>query len=468
MREFVRHVHFVGIGGAGMSGIASVLIDQGYSVSGSDQVESMATRTLSQKGAQVWLGHDADYVKGADVVVVSNAVGSDNPEVVTAAKQGIPVVPRAQMLGELMRFRNGIAVAGTHGKTTATSLVAAVFVEAQLDPTFLVGGLVKSEAGNARLGNGRWLIAEADESDASFLHLQPHIAVVTNIDTDHMATYRGDFDQLTDTFQSFLHNLPFYGLAVLCSDDPVVRDLRSHIRRPVISYGVEAGADYQATNIRQKGPRMQFEVTLTEGRSVEIDLALPGLHNVRNALGAIAVADKVGIGAGAIVEGLRGFAGIDRRFEILGDLILSSGRALLVDDYAHHPREIAATLAAAKGCWPDRRKVVVFQPHRFTRTQELLDDFSTLLDSVPCLVITEVYAAGEKPIPRADGRALCRSIRARGGTDPVFVPELDQLKDALMPILRDGDVVLTLGAGDIGRAARELVPPVRLQEGTYG
>ncbi|MGE4660765.1 MAG: UDP-N-acetylmuramate--L-alanine ligase [Arenicellales bacterium] len=468
MREFVRHVHFVGIGGAGMSGIASVLIDQGYSVSGSDQVESMATRTLSQKGAQVWLGHDADYVKGADVVVVSNAVESDNPEVVTAAKQGIPVVPRAQMLGELMRFRNGIAVAGTHGKTTATSLVAAVFVEAQLDPTFLVGGLVKSEAGNARLGNGRWLIAEADESDASFLHLQPHIAVVTNIDTDHMATYSGDFDQLTDTFQSFLHNLPFYGLAVLCSDDPVVRDLRSHIRRPVVSYGVEAGADYQATNIRQKGTRMQFEVTLTEGRSVEIDLALPGLHNVRNALGAIAVADKVGIGAGAIVEGLRGFAGIDRRFEILGDLILDSGRALLVDDYAHHPREIAATLAAAKGCWPDRRKVVVFQPHRFTRTQELLDDFSTLLDSVPCLVITEVYAAGEKPIPRADGRALCRSIRARGGTDPVFVPELDQLKDALMPILRDGDVVLTLGAGDIGRAARELVPPVRLQEGTYG
>ena len=468
MREFVRHVHFVGIGGAGMSGIASVLIDQGYSVSGSDQVESMATRTLSQKGAQVRLGHDADCVKGADVVVVSNAVGSDNPEVVTATKQGIPVVPRAQMLGELMRFRNGIAVAGTHGKTTATSLVAAVFVEAQLDPTFLVGGLVKSEAGNARLGNGRWLIAEADESDASFLHLQPHIAVVTNIDTDHMATYSGDFDQLTDTFQSFLHNLPFYGLAVLCSDDPVVRDLRSHIRRPVVSYGVEAGADYQATNIRQKGIRMQFEVTLTEGRSVEIDLALPGLHNVRNALGAIAVADKVGIGADAIVEGLRGFAGIDRRFEILGDLILDSGRALLVDDYAHHPREIAATLAAAKGCWPDRRKVVVFQPHRFTRTQELLDDFSTLLDSVPCLVITEVYAAGEKPISRADGRALCRSIRARGGTDPVFVPELDQLKDALMPILRDGDVVLTLGAGDIGRAARELVPPVRLQEGTYG
>ena len=262
MREFVRHVHFVGIGGAGMSGIASVLIDQGYHVSGSDQVESMATRTLSNKGAQVWLGHDADYVKGADVVVVSNAVGSGNPEVVTAAEQGIPVVPRAQMLGELMRFRNGIAVAGTHGKTTATSLVAAVFAEAQLDPTFLVGGLVKSEAGNARLGNGQWLIAEADESDASFLHLQPHIAVVTNIDTDHMATYSGDFDQLIDTFQTFLHNLPFYGLAVLCSDDPVIRDLRPHIRRPVVTYGVEAGADYRATQIRQDGTRMQFEVAL--------------------------------------------------------------------------------------------------------------------------------------------------------------------------------------------------------------
>ena len=468
MREFVRHVHFVGIGGAGMSGIASVLIDQGYHVSGSDQVESMATRTLSQKGAQVWLGHDGDYVKGADVVVVSNAVRSDNPEVIMAAEQGIPAVPRAQMLGELMRFRNGIAVAGTHGKTTATSLVAAVFAEAQLDPTFLVGGLVKSEEGNARLGNGRWLIAEADESDASFLHLQPHIAVVTNIDTDHMATYSGDFDQLIDTFQTFLHNLPFYGLAVLCSDDPVIRDLRPQIRRPVVTYGVEAGADYRATKIRQDGTRMQFEVVLMDERRIEVDLALPGLHNVCNALAAIAVADKVGIAADAIAEGLRSFAGIDRRFEILGEMILSPGRALLVDDYAHHPREIEATLAAAQGCWPDRRKVVVFQPHRFTRTQELLDDFSALLGGVACLVITEVYAAGEKPIPRADGRALCRSIRARAGVDPVFVPEIDQLKEALLPILRDGDVVLTLGAGDIGRVARELVPSVRLQEGAYG
>ena len=468
MREFVRHVHFVGIGGAGMSGIAAVLIDQGYEVSGSDQVDSTETRHLSQKGAQVWLGHDAAHVKGADVVVVSNAIDSHNPEVISAADQGIPVVPRAQMLGELMRFRNGIAVAGTHGKTTATSLVATVFAEAQLDPTFLVGGLVKSEAGNARLGNGRWLIAEADESDASFLHLQPHIAVVTNIDTDHMATYGGDFGQLTDTFRTFLHNLPFYGLAVLCSDDPVIRDLRPHIRRPVVTYGVEPGADYQATDIRQHGTRMQFTVTLMGDDRIEVDLALPGHHNVRNALAAIAVADKVGITPDSIVKGLRNFAGIGRRFEILGEIFLDSGRALLVDDYAHHPREIEATLAAAKGSWPDRRKVVVFQPHRFTRTQELLDDFSALLDDVACLVITEVYAAGEKPIARADGRALCRSIRARGGTDPVFVSDLRGLKEALVPILRDGDVVLTLGAGDIGRAARQLVAPLRLQEGAYG
>ena len=468
MREFVRHVHFVGIGGAGMSGIAAVLIDQGYEVSGSDQAGSVETRHLSKKGAQVWLGHDAANVKGADVVVVSNAIDSHNPEVIAAADQGIPVVPRAQMLGELMRFRNGIAVAGTHGKTTATSLIATVFAEAQLDPTFLVGGLVKSEAGNARLGNGRWLIAEADESDASFLHLQPHIAVVTNIDTDHMATYGGDFGQLTDTFLKFLHNLPFYGLAVLCSDDSVIRDLRPHVRRPVVTYGIEPQADYQATDIRQDGTRMQFAVSLTDGSAIEVDLALPGLHNVRNALAAIAVADKVGITPDSIVKGLRNFAGIGRRFEILGEMFLDPGRALLVDDYAHHPREIEATLAAAQGSWPDRRKVVVFQPHRFTRTQEMLDDFSALLDDVACLVITEVYAAGEKPIARADGRALCRSIRARGGTDPVFVSDLHGLKDALVPILRDGDVVLTLGAGDIGRAARELVSPVRLKEATYG
>ena len=468
MREFVRRIHFVGVGGAGMSGIASVLLDQGYSVTGSDQVESANTRALVDKGAQIWIGHDAGHVRDTDVVVASTAISAENPEIVMAGEQGIPVVPRAQMLGELMRFRNGIAVGGTHGKTTTTSLVAAIFAAAGLDPTFLVGGLVKSVAGNARLGNGQWLVAEADESDASFLHLQPHIAVVTNIDADHMDAYRGDFEQLTETFLRFLHNLPFYGLAVLCADDPAIQELRPRIRRPVVSYGIEPGAHYRAVNIRQTGTRMHFDVTLADTQCITVDLALPGLHNVANALAAIAVADKVGIDAQAIRNGLSGFAGIGRRFEILGELALDSGCALLVDDYAHHPREIAATLAAAQGCWPERRLVVVFQPHRFSRTQELLDDFSVLLSTVECLVITEVYAAGEKRVSRADGRALCRSVRARGGSDPVFVPRLDLLRDALRPLLRDQDIVLTLGAGDIGRAARELVSSTQLRAGTHG
>jgi len=468
MREFVRHVHFVGIGGAGMSGIAAVLIDQGYVISGSDQVDSETTRALAAKGAQIFIGHDVANVKGADVVVVSNAVRDDNVEVLQAKKGGIPIVPRAQMLGELMRFRNGIAVGGTHGKTTTTSLIAAIFSKAELDPTFLVGGLVKSEAGNARLGNGQWLIAEADESDASFLHLQPHIAVVTNVDSDHMPAYQGDFEKLTDTFLSFIHNLPFYGLAVLCTDDPVVERIRSRVLRPVISYGLEEGADYRALNVRSFGCSMHFDVVTPDDRRFAVELALPGLHNVRNALAAIAVADKVGINAQAISDGLAGFEGIGRRFEVLGDIRFSKGRALLVDDYAHHPREIEATLAAAEGCWPDRRKVVVFQPHRFSRTRDLMDDFSALLSQVPCLVVAEVYAAGEKPLPTADGRSLCRSIRARGGTDPIFVPRIDRLEEALLPLLRDNDVVLTLGAGDIGRLSRELISPVRLHEGTYG
>ncbi len=468
MREFVRHVHFVGIGGAGMSGIAAVLIDQGYVISGSDQVDSETTRALGAKGAQIFIGHDAANVRGADVVVVSNAVRDDNVEVLRAKKGGIPIVPRAQMLGELMRFRNGIAVGGTHGKTTTTSLIAAIFSKAELDPTFLVGGLVKSEAGNARLGNGQWLIAEADESDASFLHLQPHIAVVTNVDSDHMPAYQGDFEKLTDTFLSFIHNLPFYGLAVLCTDDPVVERIRSRVLRPVISYGLEEGADYRALNVCSFGCSMHFDVVTPDDRRFAVELALPGLHNVRNALAAIAVSDKVGINVQAISDGLAGFEGIGRRFEVLGDIRLTQGRALLVDDYAHHPREIEATLAAAEGCWPDRRKVVVFQPHRFSRTRDLMDDFSALLSQVPCLVVAEVYAAGEKPLPTADGRSLCRSIRARGGTDPIFVPRIDRLEEALLPLLRDNDVVLTLGAGDIGRVSRELISPVRLHEGTFG
>ncbi len=468
MREFVRHVHFVGVGGAGMSGIASVLIDQGYVISGSDQIESETTRSLMLKGAQIFIGHDAANAKGADVVVVSNAVRGDNVEVLRAKEAGIPVVPRAQMLGELMRFRNGIAVGGTHGKTTTTSLIAAVFSQAGLDPTFLVGGLVKSEAGNARLGNGQWLIAEADESDASFLHLQPHIAVVTNIDSDHMATYEGDFEKLKETFLRFIHNLPFYGLAILCTDDPVIERLRSHVLRPVVSYGLEKSADYRAVNVRSVGSHMHFDVTAAGANGFSVELALPGLHNVQNALAAIAVADKVGISPSAIQQGLAAFGGIGRRFEMLGDIRFPKGRALLVDDYAHHPREIEATLAAAEGCWPDRRKVVVFQPHRFSRTRDLMDDFSVLLSQVNCLVVAEVYAAGEKPLATADGRSLCRAIRARGGTDPIFVPRIDRLQETLLPLLQDNDVVLTLGAGDIGRVSREMVSPVRLHEGTFG
>ncbi|MGA0381034.1 MAG: UDP-N-acetylmuramate--L-alanine ligase [Arenicellales bacterium] len=468
MREFVRHVHFVGVGGAGMSGIASVLIDQGYVISGSDQIESETTRSLMLKGAEIFIGHDAANAKGADVVVVSNAVRGDNVEVLRAKEAGIPVVPRAQMLGELMRFRNGIAVGGTHGKTTTTSLIAAVFSQAGLDPTFLVGGLVKSEAGNARLGNGQWLIAEADESDASFLHLQPHIAVVTNIDSDHMATYEGDFEKLKETFLRFIHNLPFYGLAILCTDDPVIERLRSHVLRPVVSYGLEKSADYRAVNVRSVGFHMHFDVTAAGANGFSVELALPGLHNVQNALAAIAVADKVGISPSAIQQGLAAFGGIGRRFEMLGDIRFPKGRALLVDDYAHHPREIEATLAAAEGCWPDRRKVVVFQPHRFSRTRDLMDDFTALLSQVNCLVVAEVYAAGEKPLATADGRSLCRAIRARGGTDPIFVPRIDRLQETLLPLLQDNDVVLTLGAGDIGRVSREMVSPVRLHEGTFG
>ena len=469
MREFVKQVHFVGIGGTGMSGIAAVLLDQGYQVTGSDLVESATTRSLVHDGATVIIGHQAASIRAADVVVASSAVAADNPEVVEAHRLGIPVVPRAEMLGELMRFRNGIAVAGTHGKTTTTSLVAGIFAVAGLDPTFLVGGLVKSVKGNARLGTGQWLVAEADESDASFLCLQPHIAVVTNIDADHMGAYGDDFDTLEKTFLEFLHHLPFYGLAVLCADDPALCELRPRVSRPTVTYGVGEDADYRAVAVRQSGMRMGFDVALASREKLHVDLALPGIHNVQNALAAIAVADKVGIDSRSMQEGLAAFQGIGRRFEILGELPLQTGAALLVDDYAHHPREIAATLAAARGCWPGQRLVAVFQPHRYTRTRDLFDDFSSLLSQIDCLLVSEVYPAGEEPIRTADGRALCRSIRTRGGVDPVFVADLRDLWSVLEPLLRADDVVLTLGAGDIGRVARELVGVRGIaREGTNG
>ena len=457
MREFVQQIHFVGIGGVGMSGIGSVMLNLGYRVTGSDMVESDVTERLREMGAKVTIGHSADSVAQADVVVTSTAVSTDNIEVKAAVDAGIPVIPRAEMLGELMRFRQGIAVAGTHGKTTTTSLIAAVLAAAGMDPTFIVGGLVKSVSGNARLGSGRWLIAEADESDASFLYLQPYLAVVTNIDSDHMDFYGGSFDRLVSTFADFLSHLPFYGLAILCADDPIVADLRVRLKKPVLTYGTERGADYYASEIRPQGSHMMFHVHLPDGARLPIDLALAGRHNVLNALAAIAVADKVGASHESIVEGLKNFQGIDRRFEILGELSVAGGSALVVDDYAHHPNEIAATLEAVSGCWPDRRRVVVFQPHRYTRTRDLLDEFAALLAAETQLVVTGVYPAGEEVIASASGPVLCERIRALGGVDPVYLEDVFLLPDKLPELVQPGDVVLTLGAGNIGHVARKLV-----------
>ncbi len=440
-----------------MSGIAEVLINLGYRVSGSDLAENSATGRLRKFGADVRIGHDAALVQDCDVVVTSTAVKENNPEVEAALLVKIPVIPRAEMLAELMRFRKGIAVAGTHGKTTTTSLVASVLARGGLDPTFVVGGQVKSTESNAKLGSGEYLVAEADESDASFLHLQPLIAVVTNIDADHMDTYERDFGVLKQTFVDFLKNLPFYGLAVLCADDPVVREISPQVRKPIRTYGTTPAADFYAVNIRQQGPAMHFDVMRPgHGNPLAVELPMPGRHNVGNALAAIAVGDELGVPESALVEGLREFQGIDRRFDIRGEIKFDQGSALLVDDYAHHPREIQATLQAAAESWPQRRLVVVFQPHRYTRTRDLIDDFSQVLADYDPLIITEVYAAGERTISGADGRALCRSIRARGRTDPIFIQTLADLPRALSSIVRDQDVILTLGAGDIGQASKQL------------
>lgn len=457
MRDRVHRIHFVGIGGSGMSGIAEVLLNLDYAVSGSDLAVTPTTERLQRKGATLFRGHDATNVGQADVVVVSTAVTQDNPEVQAAAEQKIPVIPRAEMLGELMRFRKGIAVAGTHGKTTTTSLVANVLARAGLDPTFVVGGLVNSIDSNARLGAGEYLVAEADESDASFLHLQPQLAIVTNIDVDHLSAYQGNFSELKQTFVDFLHNLPFYGLAVLCVDDPVVREIMPELRKPVITYGTNEDADYRAVDIEQYGLNMTFKV-LRPGNStpLEITLAIPGHHNVLNAMATIALAHNLDIDDDAVVQGLSEFEGIGRRFQIRGQINLLPGAVTLVDDYAHHPRELEATLSAAAGCWPDCRRVVVFQPHRYSRTRDLLDDFSQVLSAQDTVVITEVYPAGEAPIASADGRALCRAIRARGLVDPIFVEDVWQLPQALSAILENDDVVITLGAGDIGRVSRHI------------
>ena len=456
MHNWVKRVHFVGIGGAGMSGIAEVLANLKFDVSGSDAHESANTRRLRDMGVQVHIGHDAALVRHADVVVISSAVKESNPEVAAARAAKIPVIPRAEMLGELMRLQHGIAIAGTHGKTTTTSLVASVLAQGGLDPTFVIGGRLNSAGANARLGRGDYLVAEADESDASFLHLQPYMAIVTNIDADHMDTYGGDFSRLKQAFVEFLHNLPFYGLAVLCIDDPVVREIIPQVHKPVRTYGVSADAQVRATGITQNGLQMRFTVQLP-GSDIGVPITLnhPGQHNVLNALAAIAVAHELRVPQGAIQEGLANFGGIGRRFQINGQVAIKGGDVLLVDDYGHHPRELAVTIEAARAGWPQRRLVVAFQPHRYTRTRDLFDDFCTVLGDLDPVVITEVYAAGEAPIAGADGRALCRAIRARG-TQPIFVEKVEELPLRLKDILKPNDLLLTLGAGSIGQVAANL------------
>ncbi|MDA3919237.1 MAG: UDP-N-acetylmuramate--L-alanine ligase [Salinisphaera sp.] len=452
----VKTVHMVGIGGVGMAGIARVLLNLGYRVTGSDARESAATLALVELGATVHIGHAAAHAAAADVVVVSTAVANDNPEVVSAHKRLVPVVRRAEMLAELMRFRYGIAVAGTHGKTTTTSLVASVLADGDLDPTFIVGGRVLGTNSNARLGEGPYLVAEADESDASFLFLTPMMAIVTNIDADHLETYGGQFSKLTEAFVEFLHHLPFYGLAVLCVDDPVVRSILPDVGRPIITYGIEHAADFRAENLVFDGTGTRFTLQHNGDAGVDVHLNLPGRHNVLNALAAVAVAHELGVDMPAIGASLSQFAGIHRRCEVHGEITLGDKQVLLVDDYGHHPREVASTISAVRGAWPDRRLVVVFQPHRFTRTRDLYDDFCQVLADLDVLVLCEVYAAGEAPIVGADGRALARGVRARGLVDPVFVDELQNLTHVLPGVVMDGDVVLTLGAGDIGGLAREL------------
>jgi UDP-N-acetylmuramate--alanine ligase len=463
----INTIHLVGIGGAGMGGIAEVLLNLGYRVQGSDLRTSSLTERLAALGASIHIGHEARHIEQADVVVVSSAVASDNPEVQEALARRIPVVPRAEMLGELMRFREAIAVAGTHGKTTTTSLIASVLAEGGEDPTFVIGGRLKSAGSNARLGAGRYLVAEADESDASFMHLQPMIAVVTNIDQDHLVAYEGDFAKLKASFVGFLHNLPFYGLAVLCGDDPQLRSIVPQVSRPILTYGLSAGVDVRASALRRERRGTRFSVKLPGRREpLSVMLNLPGTHNVRNALAAISVAHELGIADEAVCRALEGFQGIDRRMQHIGEVPITGGTVSVVDDYGHHPTEIAATLEALRQAWPQRRLVLVFQPHRYTRTRDLLDDFATVLSGVDVLLVTEVYPAGEPAIPNADGRAVCRAVRTRGKVEPIFVERLEELATPLLGVLRPGDVIVMMGAGHIGAVAHEL--PARLRAAQDG
>lgn len=452
----VRRLHFIGIGGAGMGGIAEVLHNLGFQVSGSDLRRNSIVQHLQEEGVVVSIGHAAENIEEVDAVVVSTAVGEDNPEVRAARQRRLPVVPRAEMLAELMRFRHGIAVAGTHGKTTTTSLLASCLAEGGLDPTFVIGGRLISAGTHARLGDGPYLLAEADESDASFLYLKPVIAVVTNIDADHLGTYGGDFSALIRTFGEFLHHLPFYGLAVLCLDDPQVKHLREDIGRPVLTYGFSAEADVRAVAVRADGRRTLFTVEEQDGGHFAVELNLPGRHNVLNALAAIAVARELGVASEDICAALADFQGIGRRFQYHGELQLEDGGAILVDDYAHHPGEIEATVNAARDAWPGRRMVVVFQPHRYSRTRELMDDFARVLAATDVLLLTEVYAAGETWRMGADGRSLATAVRDRGGVKPVFAASLDEIPELLMGVVRGGDIILILGAGSIGTIPAKL------------
>lgn len=452
-----RRVHFVGIGGSGMSGIAEVLCTLGYEVSGSDNADSAATRRLASLGARVMRGHNAANVLGTDCVVVSSAIKHDNPELMEARSQRIPIVPRAAMLAELMRFRRGIAVAGTHGKTTTTSLTAAVLSEAGLDPTFVIGGQLLAAGANAKLGDGQWLVAEADESDGSFLRLNPLVAIVTNIDADHLENYDNDFERVKEAFAEFMQRLPFYGLAVLCIDDPEVAALASTTPRHVMSYGFADNADVRAENVSQQGGRMHFTLRLPEDVSLPITLALPGRHNVQNALAAAAVGWQLGVAPEAIATALEKFEGIGRRFNDLGEVALpAGGHVRVVDDYGHHPRELAAVFAAARGGWPEKRLVVAFQPHRYSRTRDQFDAFAAVLADVDALVLSEVYPAGEAPIAGADAKALARAIRARGRNEPVVVSQVAELASVLPDVLQDGDLLLLMGAGDIGQVPQQL------------
>jgi len=453
----ISKVHFVGIGGVGMCGIAEVLLNQGYQISGSDIRTSPTTQRLESLGAQVFIGHAKENLQSVDVVVVSSAIDTENPEVKLAMDTRIPVVPRAEMLAELMRFRHGIAVAGTHGKTTTTSLVASVLAAGEMDPTFVIGGKLTSAGTNAKLGTSRYLVAEADESDASFLHLQPMSAIVTNIDADHMSTYGGDFENVKEAFISFLHNLPFYGLAVVCIDDENVREILPKVSRQFVTYGFSDDADFKATQVKQDGMKTSFEVVRPGNKKpLAVTVNMPGRHNVLNALATIAVATDEGVTDEQIIQGLGGFAGVGRRFQVHGTYKTPKGEVLLVDDYGHHPKEVDVTVSAIREGFPDNRLVALFQPHRYSRTRDLYEDFVEVLSKVDVLLLMDVYPAGEEVINGADGRSLCRSIRQRGRIDPIFIDDKEKISQVLADVLQEGDLLLTQGAGDVGALSVKL------------